>query len=137
MTAATNLNKSLQELENSNWGEPDTAETLMIKNCLQLRRVPINQLTADDLRLLIGQAMSLPILVPVCLAQLQEDPLLEATYYPGDLLESLLRIELPFWESSPENLQTLQERITQAKNSTNSHDEETLKVLNLANDFVE
>lgn len=88
--------KSLQELEQDDWGHPDY-DTHLVQTCHRLRRVPLADFTAGDLRIMIGQKISLLFLVPLALERLQEDPLVEANYYPGDLLNVLLDVPETFW----------------------------------------
>lgn len=92
------FNKSLQELDGQDWGEP-MGPTSLIVECHRLRRVPIDQLTGDNLRMLIGQRIGLDCLVPRSLELLANDPLLERGHglYPGDLLWVLLMRPHAFW----------------------------------------
>jgi hypothetical protein len=50
---------------------------------------------------MIGQRIGLTVLIPLALAHLENDPLAEADFYPGDLLTNVLRIELSFWSAYP------------------------------------
>ncbi|MCO1581817.1 contact-dependent growth inhibition system immunity protein [Crossiella sp. SN42] len=92
---------NLTELERDDWGPPPPEATRLIARCHQLRRVPLDQLTTEDLRLLIGQHIGLPHLVPLALARLRLDPLLEGDFYPGDLLRAVLRAGAEFWAGHP------------------------------------
>jgi hypothetical protein len=58
------LNKSLEQIENDFSGDADSDATNMVSECHRLRRVPLSQLKPGDLRLLIGQDISLQRLVP-------------------------------------------------------------------------
>lgn len=51
----------------------------------------------ENLRLLIGQNIGLPFLVPLAIEWLRQDPLAEGGCYAGDLLASVLRSEAAFW----------------------------------------
>ena len=77
-------NKSLQDLEGKDWGEP-TYDSHLVTECHRLRRVPLREFTAESLRVLIGQQIGLPYLVPMALEMLQADPFTEGDYYGGDL----------------------------------------------------
>jgi hypothetical protein len=94
-------NKSLEELEGENWGEPNYPSHL-VTTCHRLRRVPIGQLSVEDLRILLGQSIGVKYLVPLSLEILRRDPLAEGDYYPGDLLCSVLRLEANVWSEHPE-----------------------------------
>jgi hypothetical protein len=99
MVPDVDFSKSLQELEGADWGEPTYPSRLVIE-CHRLRRVPLNDLTPDNLRMLIGQEIGLAYLVPRALTLLAADPLLEEDYgyYPGDLLWVVLTLPTTFWQ---------------------------------------
>jgi hypothetical protein len=48
---------------------------------------------------LIGQNIGLPFLVPFAIEHLQENPLTEGDFFPGDLLCVVLRVKAEFWAS--------------------------------------
>lgn len=96
--------KSLQELERDDWGEP-TYHSSLVTTCHRLRRKPLNQFTVEDLRIMIGQQISLPILVPIAVDCLEAEPLAEGRYYPGDLLAVVLNINETYWANHPDSLQ--------------------------------
>ncbi len=91
---------TLQSLENNDWGQP-TNTTGLVKDCHRLRRKPLAQFTPSDCRDMLAQNISLEYLVPLALTWLTDNPFIEANYYHGDLLLSLLRIEPQFWQSHP------------------------------------
>lgn len=93
--------KSLQELENDDWGEP-TFDSYVVRTAHQARRIPLHELTNEHLRLLIGQKISLEYLVPIALRRLKENPFLAGDYYEGDVLENVLKIPQDFWQRHPE-----------------------------------
>ena len=92
--------KSLQELENEDWGEPNFNSHL-VEECHRLRRIPLKDFASEDLRIMIGQNIGLDYLVPIALEKLGQNPLAEGNYYPGDLLVSVLRAESNFWLAHP------------------------------------
>ncbi len=96
------LDLSLEDLEASDWGLASRGDTGLIRRCLRLRRVPLAQLTASDLRVLICQDIGREWLVPRAIELLKPNPLLESEYYPGDLLISLLEIGPKFWSQNTE-----------------------------------
>ncbi|MCP3976297.1 MAG: hypothetical protein GY720_17575 [bacterium] len=91
------LSQSLEELEGDCWGNPGQT-TPLVRSCHRLRKVPIGQLGPSELRLLIGQQIGLVRLVPLALDRLSDEPMLDATHYPGDLLDAVLRLPRVFWE---------------------------------------
>lgn len=95
--------KSLQELENNEWGEPDEAPTPLVQKCLALRRVPLAQLSAENCRLLLGQQISPRYVVPLALKFLADNPLEGGgTMAPGAILGHILRLPAQFWVDHPE-----------------------------------
>ncbi|SRR6266498_5163152 len=50
--------KSLEELERQDWGDPAAAPTNLVKRCIELSKVPVDRFTMSDLRLMIGQQFS-------------------------------------------------------------------------------
>jgi contact-dependent growth inhibition (CDI) system CdiI-like immunity protein len=95
------LDKSLQELEHKDWGEP-TYDSYLVTTIHRLRRVPLRQFTVEDLRIMIGQNIGLQYLVPLALEHLRRNPLAEGDYYPGDLLKMVLSADAKFWQNHPE-----------------------------------
>jgi CDI immunity proteins len=86
--------------------------------------------------------MSLPYLIPLAVERLEEDPLVEARFFRGDLLAVVLRVEEPFWADHPDSFQRACEIIKGVKTMLPSLDEidapMVLKVLAEASDtFVQ
>src|SRR5260221_10739454 len=105
-------NKTLQELEGQDWGEPPFPSHL-VRTCHALRRKPLRDFTVEDLRIMIGQNISLNYLIPLAIEQLQRDPLVAGDFYPGDLLANVLRVESGFWQGQPHLRQAVQEIVDQ------------------------
>jgi CDI immunity proteins len=95
------LDKSLEELEQADWGEP-TYDSYLLTTIHRLRRVPLRQLSVEDLRIMIGQNIGLQYLVPLVLQHLRHDPLAQGDFYPGDLLKMVLDADAEFWQHHPE-----------------------------------
>jgi hypothetical protein len=92
--------KTLQDLDGEDWGEPNFPSHL-VTECHRLHRTPLCDFRTEDLRIMIGQQLCLPYLVPLAIEQLQADPLTAGAFYPGDLLQSVLRIGPAFWKDYP------------------------------------
>ena len=88
-------NSTIEQLENSKWVDSDF-ETNLTKRC-QLRKIAVDKLEIEDLRLLIGQQIGLKYLVDLAVEKLTADILAEGDYYPGDLLNSILSIDSSYW----------------------------------------
>lgn len=95
------LDKSLQEHEGEDWGEPEYQSSLVI-DCHRLHRLPLKDFEAADLRRMIGQQMCLPYLVPLALRELHERPHADADLYEGALLNAVLDVKTAFWETRPD-----------------------------------
>lgn len=92
--------KTLEELEQSVWPHDDFASHV-VQESQRLRKVPVGELTVEDLRLLIGQQIGLKFLVPLALERLADNPLVSGDYYEGDLMSAVLKVPDAFWEAHP------------------------------------
>jgi hypothetical protein len=93
--------QSLEQIEGKPWGDPPAHATRLVATVHRLRRVPIDHLDTEGLRLLIGQQEGLDVLVPLAIERLEADPLAEGDYYPGDLLAAVLSVPTEYWQSQP------------------------------------
>ena len=98
------INKSIEELENDYWGEP-TFDSYIIKTCHKARQKPIKSLSNEEIRCLIGQKIGLRFLLPIAVNILKNEPLIDITYFEGDLLLTLLRLYTSDWEDNQNELQ--------------------------------
>jgi hypothetical protein len=73
-----------------------------MRRCHSLRTKPLDELTVEDLRLMIQQQIGLRHLIPIALQHLRADPLAEGDFYPGDLLAATLRVAGDFWQQRPD-----------------------------------
>ena len=80
-------------------GEPNF-DSHLVKRTHALMKIPLNKFNTEDLRLMIGQRFSLNYLAPLALDVLAEDILAEGDCYPGDLLQSVLKIDAQFWSEN-------------------------------------
>jgi hypothetical protein len=92
--------KSLQELEQDDWGEP-TYDSFAVTTAHRLRRKPLAEFTVEDIRIMIGQGIGLLFLIPLAVEHLEEEPLAAGDYYPGALLQAVLRDGEVFWAGHP------------------------------------
>ena len=90
---------SLDELDPPAWGEPSYSSYL-VTTCHRLRLLPIATFSTSDLRIMIGQGIGLRWLIPLALEFLAKEPLLEADFYPGDLLVHVLGVEGAYWSKN-------------------------------------
>ena len=117
--------QTLEELEGENWGEPDEADTGLIQKCHRLRRKAVGTFTAADLRVMIGQQIGNKYLIPLAIEKLDDNPLLDADYYEGDLLIAVLGVAESYWTSHHNNQKQIQWILNRALSLENN--EEFLK----------
>lgn len=103
--------KALEDLERSKSSDLKEYPTNLIKRCHEYRKIPINRLTPEQLRTLIGQNIGLKYLVPITIELLSKDILTAGDLYPGDLLERITKIEDTFWTENLVLKQQLSELI--------------------------
>jgi hypothetical protein len=93
------LNSTLEEIENDYWQLTDFPSSL-VEDIYNIRKKRICELKNDDLRVAITQNVGHEILIPIVIEKLEIDILTEGSYYPGDLLLSLLEAK-EYWDVSP------------------------------------
>ncbi|GMU21384.1 MAG: hypothetical protein AMXMBFR13_14770 [Phycisphaerae bacterium] len=96
---ATDRSKTLEQLENDVWGDPDVSSDL-ISRCHALHRKPLQNFSAADLRIMIGQSIGLEFLVPLAIERLEADLFIMGEYYDGDLLAAVLQADPAFYRSN-------------------------------------
>ena len=104
--------ESLEEMENDFWGIP-AFDSPIIVECYRLRKIPVSHLKPKDIRLLISQEIGLPILVPISLDLLEDNPLIIFEDFRGDLLKTLCHVKQTYWNQNQE--QYVQYRFIAAK----------------------
>src|SRR5438046_2491656 len=80
---------TLEKLERLVWEEPNS-DSHLVTTCHRLRKKPIDEFTVEDLRIMIGQKIGLPYLLPRAIAVLEREPLVDGDFYPGDLLANAI-----------------------------------------------
>ncbi len=100
---------SLEQIEKASWGNPPEGATKLIRDAHELRRKPVRELTAGDLRLLLSQRVGVEVLTPEAVRVLRRDPLAEGDYYPGDLLVAVLKLPTSYWDAHPGELAAMQQ----------------------------
>lgn len=103
---------TLEKLENSVWANSDFKSHL-VQRCHQLRKIPLDKLTVEDLRILIGQQIGLKFIVDIAIEKLTADILAEGDFYPGDLLKSVIGIDKKYWDNSISQKATITNLINQ------------------------
>jgi hypothetical protein len=96
---------TLTQLEEHDWGPP-TYDSHLVTTIHALRYKPIGQFTVEDLRISLGQKMSVEILLPLALEQLELDPLVSGDFFEGDLLRNVVQCEEQ-WPCDAETLERI------------------------------
>lgn len=100
------LDKSLEQLENNFW--PDAAsDYTLVNKCAAYRKIPLNNLSIEQLRTLVSQNIGLEFIIPVSVEKLTTDILGGGEYYPGDLLNALISIDKSYWKTNKDLLSKL------------------------------
>jgi len=116
---------TLEELEKDIW--PDACfDSHLVQTCHRLRKMPVNQLTVENLRMLIGQNIGLDYIAPFALEILFENPFAQGDFYDGDLLINILRINKDFWIEHIDLLYKLFEIIKIVEENFNLYQREIL-----------
>ena len=108
----TDFGRSIQELEECDWGEPEADATSMVQRCHALRRKPLRRLEPDEIGLAVRQRIGIPYILDFAVSVVREEPLFEGDFYPGDVLSALLKLPEEDWVSRPALARDL-ERILQ------------------------
>ncbi|MEU8073584.1 contact-dependent growth inhibition system immunity protein [Micromonospora sp. NPDC049151] len=88
---------TIEQLERRAWPDPAPDATSLVRRCTELRRKPLAEFTVEDLRMMLGQEIGVPALLPLAVQVLLRDPTAEGDYYPGDLLSMVLRLPDSAW----------------------------------------
>lgn len=81
-------------------GKPNDTEfkSSLIDECIRLHSVPLKDLTAENLRVLIDQCIGLEYVIPLALDKLEINPLESGKMYTGDLLLTVSKVSVEFWQ---------------------------------------
>ena len=94
-------NKSIIELENWDWHD-NSLDTYVVQTSQRALKKPLNQLSLEEIRLLLTQRLGVSYVLPMAVAALERDILQEVYYYEGDLLNAVLGLPEAFWKDTEE-----------------------------------
>lgn len=101
--------KSLENLEKDFWGEP-TYDSYLVRRTHEIRQLPLNALTNDDIAMMLRQQFSLDYLVPLAIDKLQLDILSHGEAdSEGAIMEAILKIPASFWASNQDYWATIKQ----------------------------
>ncbi|MFD5691193.1 contact-dependent growth inhibition system immunity protein [Streptomyces rubiginosohelvolus] len=114
MDNKSDRSKTIEELEGIEWPDPPPGGTGLVKAVHNLRKRPINLLTAREMSRLIGQGVGIPWLFPIALEHLRETAIDQSlgAFYDDDLLTAALTIQPPIWQLNPQWTADLKEIIS-------------------------
>lgn len=92
--------KSIEQLENDYWTEPVEFTSGVVVNCHKYRKIPISELTIEQLRLLISQQIGLKHIIELGISELDKNILAEGDFYEGDLLIATSTLPTEFWNDN-------------------------------------
>ena len=126
--------KTLQELEASNWEDPIVTSQLD-QTCLSLSRKPLKEFTVEDLRTMIERQLGLSFLVPLAIECLECNPFARGENHSGDLLLSVLRVNAEFWREHQQLLWQFQEVLISVMPALQTLQSEIIKFVNQESRF--
>ena len=92
---------SLEQLTGLDAGNPDDAPTPMVEAIIRSWKKPLNQLSDEEIGRLVVQHDGYPYVLDLVWPKLENDPLFDGGYYPGDVLSNLIRAGPEIWADRP------------------------------------
>jgi hypothetical protein len=118
------LEKSIDDLEGGDSRETERSDsTPLVRECRELRKMPLRELNGADTRLRLGQRIGTRWVARLAMDELDDDPLLAASFYAGDLLLYLLRLPESFWKRNWEIKEQLADIFARAVSELDASDE--------------
>lgn len=99
-------NRTLEELENDVWDEPNEFPTGLIERCYKYRKIKISELTVGQLRTLISQKIGIKYLTEMTL-ELLEKNIIIGDLFEGDLLLAVSKIPSEYWTQNRNELKKI------------------------------
>lgn len=81
---------TLEELSGEKWPDAKPSDTSLIQRCTRYAKTPLEELGLEGMRTLLLQGCFLSLLIPKAGEVLQRDAWLQASLYPGDLLNAFV-----------------------------------------------
>ena len=112
--------KTLESLEKDHWDKPGY-DSHLVKRCHELRKIPLDNFSTEDLRIMIGQQIGLNYLIPLALDILTVDLFAEGDLFEGDLLKNILAIDTLFWNNNKKYWLQLNSLIKERRDEIKAH----------------
>jgi hypothetical protein len=88
--------KSLENLEKDIWDKP-TYDSHLVRRTFEIRKIPLTDLTNDDIAMMLRQQFSLEYIVPLAIDKLQECISNDNADSEDEIMEAVLKIPSSFW----------------------------------------
>ena len=86
--------RSLENLEKKSWPSLNSDEdSYLIRTCNSLRKIPLQDFTNENLRIMIAQQIGIYYLMPLVIETLTDNLFAEGDMYEGDILKAVLDID--------------------------------------------
>lgn len=105
------INFSLEELEGGKILSVPEDSSYLVRTANELRKKKLMDFEIEDLRLMIGQNISLNYLLPLAIDVLNKDILAEGDFYPGDLLKNVLDVDESVWKVNNQLFRKIKELV--------------------------
>ena len=92
--------KTIEQLENDIWEKPSEFPTDLVEKCYRYRKISIEELTNEQIRLLISQKIGIEHIIGIALKKLEQNILTECDFYEGDLLIAVSNLPTEFWNEN-------------------------------------
>lgn len=89
-----------------------------MRTVYSLRQRPIGSLEPGDIRVLLGQQEGVAVLTPRALDLLENEPLVDSSYYPGDLLVAVLGLPQSHWQANPDQHSAIKRVVERVRSGT-------------------
>lgn len=119
MTMDRLIRDTIEDIQGVREPDPGPNATFLTRRCLSLRRKPLSEFTTEDLRIMLGQQVAVPILLPLAVTVLAADPFVQGDFYPGDLLQAVVRLPASAWHGAT----SLRDRLLEVLQATPLPDE--------------
>ena len=93
-------------------------DSYVLRTAARAMRLPLEALSPEEIRLLIGQKVGLRYLLPLAIEILRKNPLKQASMFPGDLLAVCKRLQPADWNENPAELRAFQDVLKAAEPKT-------------------
>jgi len=84
------MKRTIESLEGKVWPEPDFKSSLIV-TAHALRKKSLEELTPNDLRVAFKEDVGADLLKDMILGVLEKEPAIDAAFFEGDLLLSVMR----------------------------------------------